>query len=413
MEIAQFCRWGLVLGAAFMAAGSYPAFGQSHDTAPAVATAGSQSCENIPSPSDQSRSCKVPCGPCDQRPPCGIYDYPDPVGGVEGASLRDYVSPFGVELSQSQGFSAVMDSGPDGLGSLPGGCSSCGEGGSIPAASQMMRFELPRIWRSTWTHDGNLGRAMYTGYDYYVTYSATSIEIRDPNTGFVERFINSGGTYIPAPGVKYRTQVTESTSTHVTFVQPGGLTLRFEVTGYAPGGADQRCRLQYVQDRNGNQIVFSYALPATNTTANVLMWSSAADPYGRSTTFSYTTFGGLNVLDTVTLADGRTVKYLYTTDNNQFPHVVQYGVGGVPSGIQSTWYVGATAKMDETLCRPDPLLLANHVLHRGLRPRAELPAVRRQLRLRPQRHHGRRHHHDHDLEAERGSGNHPLADEAN
>ena len=255
-------------------------------------------------------------------------------------------------MSQSQGFSAVLDSGPDGVGSTPGGCSSCGGGGSIPNNSQMLRFQLGRIWRSTWTHDGNLGWGMYTGFDYYVTYSATLIEIRDPNTGYIERFINSGGGYIPAPGVQYRSQVT-ATATEVTFVQPGGQVLQFAITGYAPGGGDQRCRLEYVQDRNGNKINFNYALPATNTTANVLMWSSAVDPYGRTTTFSYTVWSGLNVLDTVTFADNRTVKYSYTADNTQFPHLVQYGVAGVPSGIQATWYAGATTKVDEAMLPSD------------------------------------------------------------
>ena len=91
----------------------------------------------------------------------------------------------------SQGFSTVPDSGAVQPGTVPGGCSSCGAGGPIPAASQMIRFKFPRIWRSTWTHDGSLGQGMYTGYDYYVTYTSgtdTLIEIRDPNTGYIERF---------------------------------------------------------------------------------------------------------------------------------------------------------------------------------------------------------------------------------
>ena len=250
-----------------------------------------------------------------------------------------------------------MDSGPDGVGTAPGGCSTCGGGGgggSIPDNSQMIRFQLGRIWRSTWTHDGNLGRGMYTNFDYYVTYSASLIEIRDPNTGYIERFIDSGGSYIPAPGVQYRSQVT-ATATEVTVAQPGGLVLQFAITGYTPSGADQRCRLEYVADRNGNKINFNYAAPATGSTANVLMWTTAVDPYGRTTTFSYTVWSGMNVLNMVTFADNRTVQYSYSaTDNNRFPHLVQYGTAGVPSGIQATWYATTNVRLNE------PLLAADH-----------------------------------------------------
>lgn len=348
MNSTRICRWGLLLAVALVAAGISPAFGQDgHNTGAGTSSAGNQSCNNIGEPSWECHKCGDSAGYL-------FYNKPDGVGYCDCHELRHNFSPFGVELAMSQGFSVVDDAGSAAPGSAPGGCSSCGGGGSAPSSSQMMRFRLPRIWRSTWTHDGSLGRGMYTGYDYYVTYSASLIEIRDPNTGYIERFVNSGGSYIPAPGIKYRSLVTSVTATSITIRQPGGLLLQFDITGYTPFGADQRCRLNNIQDRNGNQITFNYSLPATNATANVLMWTTAVDPYGRTTTFTYIVWNGMNVLSQVTFADGRTVQYSYTTDNNQFPHLVQYGVGGAPSGIQATWYATTNVRLNE------PLLPADH-----------------------------------------------------
>jgi len=343
MEIARICRRGLVV--VLLAAKSPSAFGQDvRVTAPAAAGAGSQSCGNIGKM--PTTCCKCPgfvrgaqtCGPTDCNKGCNPN------------------SPFGVDLSMSQGYLTIDDSGSDGLGATSGGCSRCGSGGgggSIPAGSQMMRFHLLRLWRSTWTHDGNLGRSMYTGYDYYVTFSSSLIEIRDPNTGYIEQFVNSGGSYIPAPGILYRSLVTAVSGTSLTITQPGGLRLQFDITGYLTGSGDKRCRLNNIQDLNGNKIQFNYALPATNTTANVLMWTTAVDPYGRTTTFTYTTFIGLNVLSLVTFADSRTVQYNYTSDNTQFPHTVQYGVSGTPSGIQSTWYATTSMMVNEAMLPAD------------------------------------------------------------
>lgn len=49
------------------------------------------------------------------------------------------------------------------------------------------------------------------------------IEVRDPNTGYIERFVNSGGNYIPGPGVQFRSLVTAVTAAYIIIRQPGGL----------------------------------------------------------------------------------------------------------------------------------------------------------------------------------------------
>ena len=83
---------------------------------------------------------------------------------------------------------------------------------------------------------------MYLNYDYYVTHSTSLIEFRDPNTGYIERFIPSGGTstaWIPGPGVTYGSSASYTTSggtSHVTIVLPGGATLFFDQTSWAPSG---------------------------------------------------------------------------------------------------------------------------------------------------------------------------------
>ena len=129
-------------------------------------------------------------------------------GPAQCQILTAQQAPIGVMNSYSQGVAAAPDSGAVPPATVPasaaGGCSSCraGGGGGIPANSQMVRFQLSRIWRSTWTHDGSLGTGMYLNYDYYVTHSTSLIEFRDPNTGYIERFIPSGGTstaWIPGP----------------------------------------------------------------------------------------------------------------------------------------------------------------------------------------------------------------------
>jgi YD repeat-containing protein len=344
---------------------------QTQLTASAIATMPNNACDNVPPPSFH-------CHFCDSAGGYELFGltwddiielFAQGIGSCDCELERDAASPFGVEQSMSQGFSAVLDSGAVRPGTVPGGCSSCGAGSMIPANSQMIRVELPRIWRSTWTHDGNLGTGMYTGYDYYVTYAANLIEIRDPNTGYIERFIPSGGTpaWAPAPGVTYGSSasysLTGGTAAHVTIVQPGGSTLFFDQTAYAPTGAFNRCRLNYIADRNGNKINFTYQIPDpnSNTTINVMMFSQATDAYGRTATFHYwtTPFNSLNVLDKVTFSDGRYVTYAYTSDNAYFVLDIEYfpsgGTATTGSSIASTWYApsGGAVSVNEALLPPD------------------------------------------------------------
>ena len=327
--------------------------GEDHYNPEPLATQGNQSCDNnfgLSSGGDNDCPCSNGAKQCDLTRRSAY------VGPQDGAQNQQVASPFGVKLMMSQGFSQVVDSGVAGLGNLPAGCSSCGGGGSIPLDSQMLRFTWSRLWWSTWQHSGSLGRSMYSNYDYYVIKTIDTIEFRDPNTGFTERFVDSGGSFIPAPGVKYRSLVTEATATHVTLRIPGGLKIRFEVTNYIENGAYNRCRLQHVEDLNGNKITFSYTLPATNATSSVMKWSSAVDPYGRTTTFNYIVWSGLNVLDSVTLPDNHTIDYVYNVDNVLFPNKVIYGVGGTPSGIESTWYATTIVKVNESLLPSDHYL---------------------------------------------------------
>ncbi len=352
MDIARFRKWGLVLAAVLVANETSLAYGWTNPKGGRPQKRRQSKLREYPASSGFAKSA-APKNRCRIQ---STGKPPTPVGFCDCELENESTSPLIVLPSYSQGSVTVLDSGPDGVGTVPGGCPSCGGGGgggTIPENSQMIRLELARIWRSTWTHDGNLGRGMYTNFDYYVTYSPSLVEIRDPNTGFIERFINSGSGYIPGPGVQYRSQLTV-TATEVTFVQQGGLTLAFAITGYTPFGADQRCRLDYIADRNGNKIQFVYALPATDTTANVLEWSSATDAYGRATSFTYTIFSGLNVLSQVALSDGRTIQYNYTTDNTRFPHTVQWLSGGTPSGIQ------AAVRTTSAMSANEPLLPSDH-----------------------------------------------------
>jgi hypothetical protein len=129
--------------------------------------------------------------------------------------------------------------------------------------------------------------------------------------------------------------------------------LRFEVTGWAQNGAGDRCRLEYVEDITGQRITFSYVVAATNATANVMKWTEAVDAYGRTATFTYSVWNGLNVVTRVTLPDGKTLDYSYTTDNTRFVHKIEYGTGGTPSGIESKWYATTSVQVNEALLPPD------------------------------------------------------------
>ena len=341
--------WRLILagGLAFFARGAAAQTGYS---ASDVAGVPGNACENLPM---FNWTCPT-CGGASTN----VYStLPQGMGDCDCQLESDNMSPFGVEQSMSQGFSAVLDSGAVHAGTVPGGCSSCGAGGPIPAASQMIRFQFPRIWRSTWTHDGSFGTGMYTGYDYYVAYTSAGtdslIEIRDPNTGFIERFMPSSGTWIPTPGVTYGSSasyVSGGSANHVNIVQPGGTTLHFDQTGYVLGLATSRCRLTSIVDRNGNKVSFTYANPLNTTTPDVMELNTITDPYGHGvTSVSYTTFSylpGLYVMSKVTFSDGRYVTYAYTSDNSVFVHDVEYFPSGgtATSGgtIGSTWYAGGT-----------------------------------------------------------------------
>ena len=287
--------------------------------------------------------------------------------GPRDCALGNFrASSFGVDESLSQGFSAVLDSGAVPPGTVPGGCSSCGGGAVIPAASQLPRFQFPRIWRSAWTYDGSFGIGMYSGYDYYVTYSPTLIEIRDPNTGFIERFRGSSGTFSPLAGVQFHSTATYSSSaSQVTIGQPGGTTLLFDLTGYAMSGGS-RCRLNSIADRNGNKLSFSYtnSTPSSGTDNGVLTLTSGTDAYNHVTNFNYTTFtpafsgAPIKVLSKVTFSDSRSAHYTYgNSDNQQFVHQIDYW--GASSGTVggSTWYTDstgtATVTVNEALLPPD------------------------------------------------------------
>lgn len=323
-----------------------------HYSASYVAGQTNQSCDNIGEPLDKPGTQVCTSEGCPPVQSCRIVGANSAGPATEDKNV-DVVSPFGVMLSESQGFSAVVDSGIDGIGTLPSGCSSCGAGASIPQSSQMLRFWWPRYWRSTWTHDGSLGRGMYSGFDYYVLKYSSSILLRDPNNGLTATFVDSGGSYIPTAGTDYGATITEATGTHITIRQPGGMKLRFEITAWEQNGAAYRCRLEYVEDIAGRRVTFSYVVAATNATANVMKWTEAVDPYNKTTTFTYTVWNGLNVINRVTFPDSHTIDYSYTTDNERFAHKVEYGTSGTPSGIESKWYATTSVQMNEALLPTD------------------------------------------------------------
>lgn len=282
---------------------------------------------------------------------------PEPVS-TEGTVLCRNHSPSGVDLSRGEFFTMVDD---DGFNASPVGaaCPSCGSAlASIPEASQLPRVRLRRIWRSTLDYSGSLGFKMYTGYDYSVNKwtsgGLTFIQLQDPNTASSETFrlrIGNEQKYDLTSTPDYHTRIIEATASHVTFLLSNGEKLRFEWTAYLERDGHTRARLHYIADRNGNQITFDYVRPATDATLDVFKWSTATDPYGHKLQFSYTVWKGLNVLDLVTLPDGRTIRYSYDTSINKLSaYKVDYG-NGIESTITYDWTL--TSIQNEALLSAD------------------------------------------------------------
>jgi hypothetical protein len=215
----------------------------------------------------------------------------------------------------------------------------------LPAA-QLVRPARP--WRSIWHNFGSFGKTMYTSYDYWVAGSTFQgknvIQLIDPNNSLLAEFIDiGGGAFIPLDSDDHLTQVVEATATHVIFRKLDGRLLRFDWTSYFQNGVLRRARLRYIEDRNGNRINFNYLTPVSNSTPDVMMWTHAIDPYGRTFHFSYISWQGENVLSQVILPDGRAITYSYDqTVNSFFANKVNYG-----NGIESTWSHNVGTKLDE------------------------------------------------------------------
>lgn len=301
------------------------------------------------------------------RQPCGCCKCSNADG--EDCSKRDCLkdecsktckvnSPTGVIESMAESFAIVDDDGPA-ASPVGAACPSCATmGADIPEDSQLLRLRLSRIWRSTWDYMGSFGVMMYSGYDYWVASSIVEgtivLQLFDPNTSMQADFLDFGsGTFIPLNSDEHLTQVVEATATHVIFRKLDGRLLRFDWTNYFQNGVSRRARLRYIEDRNGNRINFNYLTLVTNTTPDVLMWTDATDPYGRTFQFSYRAWRGENVLSQVTLPDGRKITYSYDEAiNHFFTNKVDYG-----NGIESTLTYDFATKISQ---RNEALLPADH-----------------------------------------------------
>ena len=152
---------------------------------------------------------------------------------------------------------------------------------------------------------------------------------------------------------------TSGGTSHVTIVLPGGATLFFDQTSWAPSGGANRCRLNYAADRNGNKINFSYANPLSTGNQSVMEWSSITDPYGHGiTSASYTSSGYIsvpNLLASVTFSDSRQVAYAYNSDNTRFCQAIAYTPAGAMSpSFSSSWYAsGGTVTINDALLPSD------------------------------------------------------------
>jgi len=294
----------------------------------------------------------VPHQPCDCCPSSSIADSTDSKKrdclDKEGSQTTKTNSPAGVIESAAESFAIIDDDGPS-AAPASGGCPSCATtGADIPEDSQMIRLRLTRIWRSTRNGFGSFGLTMYMNYDYWVGLSVfggtNMLRFVNPNNRLDADFFDSGGgTFISLGYGDRPTQVVEATATHVIFRKVDGRLFRFDWTEYFQDGVYRRARLSYIEDRNGNRINFNYVTPVNDTTPDVLMWTDAVDPYGRSFQFSYRTWQGNNVVDKVTLPDGREISYSYDEAINPFfTHKVDYG-----NGIESTWSYDDLAKLNQ------------------------------------------------------------------
>jgi RHS repeat-associated protein len=305
---------------------------------------------------------------CERKCPCSNADPADSEKkdcvDKEGNETCVNCSPAGVIESAAESFAIIDDDGP---AASPSGaaCPSCATmGGSIPEDSQLMRLRLTRIWRSVWHSFGAFGKSMFSSYDYWVGSSvaqgATILQFIDPNNSLLAEFIDIGnGSFISLDSDDHVTQVVESTATHLILRKLDGRLLRFDWTSYFQNGVLRRARLRYIEDRNGNRINFNYVTPVTNSTPDVLMWTDASDPYGRTFKFTYFAWQGENVLSRVVLPDGRAINYSYdTTINSFFPYKVDYG-----DGIESTWSYSVGTKLNQ---RNEALLPADHYQERIL-----------------------------------------------
>ena len=298
------------------------------------------------------------------RPPCGCSNA-ESKDCPKSDCLKDECSPTckansptGVIESMGESFAIIDDDGPA-ASPVGAACPSCATTGpDIPEDSQLLRLRLSRIWRSTWDYMGSFGVMMYSGYNYWVASSivegTTILQLFDPNTSMQADFLDiGGGTFIPLNSDEHLTQVVEATATHVIFRKLDGRLLRFDWTDYFQNGVSRRARLRYIEDRNGNRINFNYLTLVINTTPDVLMWTAATDPYGRTFQFSYRPWRGENVLSQVTLPDGRKITYSYDEAiNHFFTNKVDYG-----DGIESTLTYDYATKFSQ---RNEALLPADH-----------------------------------------------------
>ena len=312
--------------------------------------------------SDHKTCINLPNQPCEKCCDCSNADSSDSEKRdcltKECAQMCQNCSPAGVVLSAAESFAIIDDDGPA-ASPVGAACPSCATTGSdIPEDSQLMRLRLTRIWRSLWHNFGSFGKTMYTGYDYWVAGSMVQgtnlIQLIDPNNSLLAEFLDiGGGTFITLGSDDHLTQVVEATPTHVIFRKLDGRLLRFDWTNYFQNGVLRRARLRYIEDRNGNRINFNYLTPVSNSTPDVMMWTDAIDPYGRTFQFSYIAWQGENVLSKVILPDGRAITYGYDiTINSFFANRVDYG-----NGIESTWSHSVSTKLNE---RNEALLPADH-----------------------------------------------------
>src|SRR5215213_4193414 len=276
----------------------------------------------------------------------------------EGSETCIHHSPTGVIESAAESFAIIDDDGPA-ASPVGAACPSCATtGADIPEDSQILRLRLTRIWRSSVDYMGSFGVMMYSSYDYWVASSVvggtTILQLFDPNTSIRADFLDiGGGTFVSFDSDDHTTQVVESTATHVIFRQLDGRLLRFDWTDYFQNGVSRRARLRYIEDRNGNRINFNYLMLVSNTTPDVLMWTDATDPYGRTFRFSYRAWRGENVLSQVTLPDGREITYSYDEAiNHFFINKVDYG-----NGLESTLTYDYDTKLSQ---RNEALLPADH-----------------------------------------------------